>query len=153
MEIVTDVRNLLDAKIKNLGYDVVSVTFAKEGKDLILRLVIDRDGDISLDEVVQVSDLVSEILDVEDLIESNYLLDVTTLGAEKPIEINKLSKYIDKYVNVHLSTPLEGENYIEGFLKDSNEETTTIEIQIKARKKLVNINTEHIDRARLAIKF
>ena len=82
-----------------------------------------------------------------------YTLDVSSLGAEKPIDLEKLDKYQGKYVNLHLSHPYKGENIIEGDLKEVTSDYVVLTYRIKTRIVEAKIERKDIDKARLAIKF
>lgn len=151
--IENEVTSLLTSKLNSLGYELVRVQFQKESGEYYLRITIDKDEDISLDAIVEVSDLISPLLDASDIIKDKYILDVTSLGAEKAIKINRLDKYVNRYLNLHLSHPYKGLNNIVGTLKKVDVNSVTIEIQDKARKKEIILNRADIDKANLAIKF
>ncbi len=147
------IKTLLDKPIEELGYEIAKVNLKSSKLGLTLEISIDRDEPISLDDIVIVSEKINEILDKEDPIQTPYTLDVSSLGAEKPIKIERLSHYLGKYVNIHITHPVEGKNIIEGDLIDSNDEKTIISYREKTRVKKVEIPTKDIDKARLAIKF
>lgn len=153
MEVVKTIKELLDKPIEELGYEIAKVNLKSSKTGLTLEISIDRDDPISLDDIVIVSEKINEILDEADPIEAAYTLDVSSLGAEKPIKIEKLNHYIGKYVNVHIINPIAGKNVIEGDLIESNDEKTIISYREKTRVKKVEIPTKDIDKARLAIKF
>lgn len=153
MGIEESVKKLIEKPILALGYEQIDVKYVKEFGSFYLRVFVDKDDVISLEDIVAVNDLISPILDEADLIQNEYVLDVTSFGAEKPIEVSKLEKYVGKYVNVHLSRPYKGENIIEGDLASVNENEVRILYKDKARTKEAILNKEDIDRARLAIKF
>lgn len=147
------IKALIEKEIANLGYTYLDVTYKKENGVNILRVTIDKDDPISLDDIVKVNEIVTPIIDKADLIEDRYMLDITSLGIEKPIQLTQLEKYISKYVNIHLLNPYKGENYLEGTLIDVSENEVVIELTDKTRKNKVKLNRDTIDKARLAIKF
>ncbi len=151
--IIEKVKAAIENKINSLGYDLYSVSFKREGSDDILQIIIDKDGDITLEEVITVSNLLSEILDVEEVIPGAYLLDVTTLGAEKPIDKEKLNSYIDSYIHLHLINPINGENIYEGTLVGFENDVYTLEYRVKTRTKKIVFNKDNVLSCRLAIKF
>ena len=153
MNIEESVKNLIEKPIKALGYDEVQVKYVKEFGNYYLRILVDKDDVIDLEDIIKVNDLVSPLLDEADLIENEYVLDVTSYGAEKPIKVSNLEKYVGKYINVHLSNPYKGENYLEGDLVDVNEKEVTLSYKDKARLVKATLNRGDIDKARLAIKF
>lgn len=147
------VTSLLKGKLSSLGYTLVKVHYQKENGEYYLHIVIDKDEDISLDMIVSVSDLISPLLDASDIITDPYILDVTSLGAEKAIEVSKLDHYLNRYLNVHLSHPYKGLNNIVGTLLEVKKESVTMLVQEKAKKKAITLVRNDIDKVNLAIKF
>lgn len=76
MEIVEKVKKLLKDVIEENNYILDDVEYIIEGKVAFLRIYIDKDGFISIDDCVKVSNLINPILDEADLIVGNYMLDV-----------------------------------------------------------------------------
>ena len=154
MTLESTVKNLIEKPIKALGCTEVDVKFVRESNTNYLRVMVDKDDEvIDLDDIVKVNDIVSPLLDEADLIKSNYVLDVTTFGAEKSIDVAKLEKYVGKYVNIHLTNPYKGLNIIEGTLESVDNDKVVIAYKeiIRLIKCVLVRNT--IDKARLAIKF
>ena len=153
MNIEESVKKIIEKPIKALGYTEVEVKYVKEFGTQYLRVLVDKDDVIDLEDIVKVNDLVSPLLDEADLISSEYVLDVTSFGAEKSIAVSNLEKYVGKYVNVHLSNPYKGLNNIEGDLVSVDNKEVTISFRDKARVIKAVLNRDEIDKARLAIKF
>lgn len=153
MSLEQNVLNLIGKPIKDLGYTKVYVNYLRECGTNYLRVSIDKNDVISLEDIIKVNDLISPILDEADLIQSNYVLDVTSLGAEKPIEVSELEQYVNKYVHIHLSHPYKGENILEGDLESVTCDTVTLSWREKTRLIKAEISRKDIDKARLAIKF
>jgi ribosome maturation factor RimP len=70
------VTNLIKEKIEKQGIILDQVLYVKEGNQYFLRVVIDKQGFIDLDDCVNISNIINPILDKNDIIESNYILDV-----------------------------------------------------------------------------
>ena len=147
------IKSLIESEIKSLGYEYLSVSFLKENGNDVLRIIVDKDEPTSLDDIVKVNEVISPLIDEADLIKGRYMLDVTTLGVEKPIDISKLEKYVNRYVALHLSNPYKGMNNMEGSLVEVNGELVKLEYRDKARKLTAEIKRNVIDKARLAIKL
>lgn len=147
------VQEILTGPLSEAGYEIVESILVREKGGLTLRIVVDRVDPISLDDIIKVSDLINPILDEKDPIKEAYTLDISSLGAEKPIKLDKLQDYVGHYVNLHLSNPYKGLNTLEGDILSVGDETLTLEIRDKARKKSVELRLKEIDKARLAIKF
>lgn len=144
---------LLEKKLEEAGYELVEIKSRKEKGDLILSIVVDRVEPIDMNAIVEVSSLLSSYLDEVDESNEAYLLDVSSLGAEKPLKIEDLDKYVSRYVNVHVTNPIEGNNIFEGELSEVNKDSITITYKIKTRAKKVVILLSNIYKIRLAIKF
>ena len=144
---------LIEKKINELGYDLVEISARREKGDLILSIVVDRVEPIDMNAIVEVSEKVSTYLDEIDTSEDVYTLDVSSLGAEKPLKIDQLHLYVGRYVNVHLINPIDGENIYEGDLVDVKDESITLSYRQKTRTKTVDITKSNISKIRLAIKF
>lgn len=144
---------LLDKKITELGFELYSLTSKKENGTLFLNVVIDRVEPIDLNSISLVSESLSAYLDEIDTSNEQYVLDVSSLGAEKPLKIESLSNYVSSFVNVHLINPIDGENIIEGTIEEATKDSITISYRIKTRVKKVNILHSNISKIRLAIKF
>jgi ribosome maturation factor RimP len=72
--------------LESLGMELVDVEFDKVGRDGVLRLFIDKEGGINLDDCAGVSRELSAVLDVEDVIPGHYSLEVSSPGLERPLK-------------------------------------------------------------------
>ncbi len=79
---IEKIKKTLKPIIENEGYVLDSLTFEKEGKLNFLRVVIDKDGILEIEDCVKVSNLINPILDKQDPIKENYILDVCTKEEE-----------------------------------------------------------------------
>jgi len=147
------VKKVLAKLLNEHGYDLVAIKYATTSEGPQLQVVVDRDDPISLDDIVKLSDPISAILDKEDPIAGAYTLDISSLGAEKPIALEKLDHYVGKYLNLHLSHPYKGENILEGTLLKLDNGTVEFELRRKGRSEVASFAYRDIDKARLAIKF
>ncbi|MCQ2802174.1 MAG: ribosome maturation factor RimP [Bacilli bacterium] len=144
---------LLEKKVNELGFELYSLTSKKENKNLFLYVVIDRVEPIDLNCISKVSETLSSYLDEIDQGNEQYTLDVSSLGAEKPLRVDQLSNYVSSFVNVRLINPVDGENILEGTIEEVNKDSMVLSYRIKTRVKKVNILLCNISKIRLAIKF
>jgi len=150
-EVVTE---LAQPIIEQLGLELVDVEYVKEGKDWFLRVFIDNESGIDLEQCAAVSERLSEILDEKDPIENLYFLDVSSPGAERPLKKEQdFLKAIGKQVNIKTYEPIQDEKKFEGKLISYNAEEVQLELTIKTRKKMITIPTQKIASARLAVTF
>lgn len=151
MEIST-LRQQIENLLKEMGYELSSLNFVSN-KEKTLSLVVDRVEPINMDDITLVSEKVSSLLDELDPFDVPYTLDVSSLGVEKPLKVESLSSYINKYVHVHLINPIEGNNIYEGDLSSVTDDSIQITYKVKTRTKVVDITKSNISKIRLAIKF
>ena len=150
---LSSLQDKLQSKVNSLGYDLVSVSTRKEKGELVLSIVVDKVEPIDMNMIVELSGQLSSYLDEIDQSNESYLLDVSSLGAEKPLKIGSLKDYVGRYVNVHITNPINGENIYEGDLKEVSDDSITISYRVKTRVKEVVILQSNIYKIRLAIKF
>ncbi len=72
------VRNLIEKDVNNLGINIDSIEYVKEGSNYFLRITIDSNDVIDIDKCVEVTDVINPLLDEADLIEESYILDIST---------------------------------------------------------------------------
>ncbi len=151
-----DLKNLkpqLEKRINELGYDLVSLSSKKEKDDLVVSIVVDKVSPIDMNEIVSLSEKLSAYMDEIDDSETPYLLDISSLGAEKPLKVSNLKDYVGRYVNVHVNNAINGENIFEGDMVEVSDDSITISYRIKTRVNKVVILQSNIYKIRLAIKF
>lgn len=70
------IRNLLEKHVLNAGYRIDEITYGKEDGNMVLRIVIDKDEPININDCITVNKIIDPILDEEDPISESYILDV-----------------------------------------------------------------------------
>ena len=99
---------LIEDYLESLGYEVVFVEFLTEQKGRVLRIYIDKENGVNIDDCVKVNDLISPILDVENFIKSSYNLEITSPGLNRPLRKKEhFCKVIGEKIKVILKEPIE----------------------------------------------
>ena len=78
MEIEKKVRELVEKKVNEIGVKIDSIEYLKEGGNNFLRITIDKDIPVDVDTCVEVTNIISPILDENDIIEDSYILDISS---------------------------------------------------------------------------
>ena len=92
-----------------LGLDIWDVTFKKEGSQWYLRIFIDKEGGVSIDDCVDLTHAVSKPLDDADPIPQNYMLEISSPGVERELTRDEhFEKYIGSPVMVRTIRPVDG---------------------------------------------
>lgn len=103
-------------------FELVEIEYKKEGGDWYLRIYIDKEGGITIDDCQAVSEEVSDLLDKADPINNSYIFEVSSPGIERPIKTERdFEKAIGKLVEVKLFAPIDGKKVIEGILSSYSE--------------------------------
>jgi ribosome maturation factor RimP len=133
--VLNELKKLIEAKLNTLGYDLVEFNFGND----TLTVVVDKESEIDMNMIVEVTNELNAYLDEINPFEKPYTLDLSSLGAEKPLKVERLSAYIGKYVNVHLTNPIKGENIYEGDLKEVDDDKIIITVlNIGHRREVYN---------------
>ena len=137
------VEELIKDKIENIGYSLYDVEYAKEGPNYYLRIFIDSEKGIDLNDCEKVSNEINEKLDEADYIKEQYYLEVSSPGVERILRKDRhLEQNIGKQVEAKLFKKDENgsKNYI-GELKKFDEQTVTIDEVIIERKNISQLRT------------
>lgn len=126
-KIENNVEELVKPIIEKIGYKLYDVIYEKEGKDYFLRIFIDNEKGISLEDCEKVNNAITEVLDEKDYIKDQYFLEVSSPGVERILRKDwQIKENIGKSVEVKLFKPLNGEKTISGELKNFDEENIII---------------------------
>ncbi|MGM0139237.1 ribosome maturation factor RimP [Enterococcus sp. DIV0755b] len=154
--VVETVTNLVVPILDEQNFELVEVEFVKEGKSWFLRVFIDKEGGIDIEECAYVSEKLSEKLDNmdPDPIPQAYFLEVSSPGAERPLKKEAdYQKAVGEYIHISLYQAVEGQKQYEGFLVSLNEAELVLKIRVKTREKELTFDRKNIAKARLAIQF
>lgn len=142
---IEELKENLSKFLKSINYELYDLELRKNKKDTILTVYIDRPEGITIDEVVDATNQLNPYIDELDPIEGEYMLEVSSAGAEKELRTEQAIKQaIGKYVHVETY-----EQKIEGYLNSFD----GYEIQLKVKNRKIEINYEDVNLIRLAIKF
>ena len=136
--------------VDSLNYELVDVEFVKEGANWYLRIFIDKDGGITIDDCQAVSERMSDVLDKQDPIQQSYYLEVSSPGLDRPLKTERdFIKYKGEEVEVKLFQPVDGQKLFEGELIGLVENS----IVIKSNGKELSFEREKVAIVRRVIRF
>ena len=122
------IEDLVKPIIENLGYKVYDVMYQKEGKDNYLRIFIDKEGGIDLNDCEKVNDSINDILDEKDYIKAQYYLEISSPGLERNLRRDEqFLESIGKKIEVHLYNSVNGAKVLTGILNEFNEKYILID--------------------------
>lgn len=139
---------------EEIGVELFDVEYVQEGRHFFLRVFVDTPEGIDIDQCALVAEKLSEQLDRFDYIPDEYMLEVSSPGAERPLKTKEaVAERIGSYVNVKTTQPVGGETELEGYLRGFSNEVLELEVNLKGRKKTFQIPYGETAKIRLAIKF
>ncbi|QJA09062.1 ribosome maturation factor RimP [Romboutsia sp. CE17] len=145
------IEELVQPIIDSNNFELVDIEYVKEAGEYYLRIFVDKEGGISLNECEVVSRALSEILDVKDPIKDNYYLEVSSPGLDRPLKKEKdFVRYQGRDVEIKLYKPLNGSKQLEAELVGLTEDK---KIKVIIDNEEVEFDKKDVALIRLAIKF
>ena len=140
-----ELRKLLEPAVSALGFELVGVEFVS-GRRGLLRLYIDSEDGVTIDDCQAVSHQVSGLLDVEDPIQGQYSLEVSSPGLDRPLfRAADFERFAGHEVSLRLVAPVEGRRKFRGVLLGLRDGRVVVQVE---EQELV-VALEEIDAARL----
>lgn len=125
------IQPLIDAN----NFELVDVEFVKEGSDWYLRVYIDKDGGITVDDCELISRAFNEILDREDYISEQYIFEVSSPGLMRPLKKEKdYKRSVGKLIDIKLYKPVDKCKEFTGVLDSYDKDTVTIKMDDDTHK-------------------
>lgn len=152
---VTEIaEELVTPILAEMNLELVDIEFKKEGKNWFLRIFIDSEDGVDIEECGIVSERFSEKIDELDPIPQAYFLEVSSPGAERPLKKQQdFYKAVGKNVFLTTYEPINGNKSFEGKLLDFDGEKLVLEMKVKTRTVEVSIPYNKVASARLAVIF
>ncbi|HEV7613571.1 MAG TPA: ribosome maturation factor RimP [Steroidobacteraceae bacterium] len=129
---------LLEPPIEALGFDVVDIEFARDGRGGVLRIFIDRGArdsgpGVTVDDCATVSHAVSQALEAQDPIKGHYTLEVSSPGFDRILRTRAhFERFIGERIFAELKLPIDGRRRYVGKLKSIAGDTIVMEVDGKA---------------------
>ena len=146
-------KKIISSKIESLGYKLYDVQYVKEGKEYYLRVLIDSEKGIDLNDCEKVSNEINPILDEADYIKDTYFLEVSSPGIERILRKDEHLKYATgKEIEIKLFKPINGNKEVSGILKTYNENQIIIK-QNNNREKSSGLTIERKNISLMKLKY
>lgn len=140
-------KRVLAAVVEAMGYDLVEVEFQARPDNSLLRIYIDGERGVTLDDCQRVSHQVSGVLDVEDLIAGRYTLELSSPGLDRPLsEPRHFIRFAGSEVRIQLRELLDGRRKLMGRLLGMHDNEVVI---VDGEGREWRVPLERIEKARL----
>ena len=138
--------DMLTPAIEDLGYQLIGIEYIRAGKHSTLRVYIDHQVGIFVEDCAAASRQVSAILDVEDPITNEYTLEVSSPGLERPLfSASQYAEFIGSEVKVQLRMPIQNRRRWKGIIASVEGEIICVNVgETQERFALSNIQKANI---------
>ncbi len=145
------IEEILRPAVEALGYELVGVEYHPNSVNALLRVFIDKEGGVNLDDCVAVNEQVGALLDVNDPIQGKYTLEISSPGLDRPLfKIEDFVKFIGADVKIRLTQPIERQRNFKGSIHAVDGDTVKL---VTENDTLVEIDFNKIDVARIIPTF
>jgi len=145
------VTELVDSVVASLGYELVGVEYTPQGKNSILRVFIDSENGIVLEDCERVSRQLSSVLDVEDPIKGQYLLEVSSPGMDRPLfKLADYQRFCGQRAKIRLHDMQDGRRKMKGRIDSVDDEVITLSLDDGEQ---IQVRFDNIDKANLVPEF
>ncbi len=150
---VTDkITHLIEPVIKDMGYELVGIEYVASGKHSILRVFIDTDKGIGINDCEKVSHQLSSIFDVEEPISGQHTLEVSSPGIERPLfHKGHYQRFLGADIKLRMVRPIDGRRNFFGAIGRVSEVDNTIELVDELGSVILDIDL--IEKANLVVDF
>ena len=123
-----DIEELIRSTVQTMGFELWGVEYFPQGRNGLLRVYIDRESGVNVDDCVSVSRQLSGLLDVEDPITHAYTLEVSSPGMDRPLyTFIQYQQFLGSLVHIRLKRPFENrKNYKGQIIKTENDEVSIL---------------------------
>ncbi|MFC1821317.1 ribosome maturation factor RimP [Thermodesulfobacteriota bacterium] len=144
------VNSLVEPILEGLGYELVDIEYLSEHGRWVLRLYIDQDPGITLDDCSRVSREIGDLIDIKNIINHEYVLEVSSPGLNRPLKKEKdFSRFLGRKIKVKMKNPVNGRINFSGHLKAFEEGTLYLAVE----KEEIALSWQGIERATLVHEF
>ena len=127
IQIRQQLEQLAEALVASEGMELVDLEYRREGRRWMLRLFIDKDGGVTLDDCASISRELGDLLDVKDVIPQTYVLEVSSPGLNRRLRKKEdFSRFAGQKVKLRLVAPIDGRRKIVGELEGVEDEAVIV---------------------------
>jgi ribosome maturation factor RimP len=126
---IAKLNNIIAPAVEGLGYEFVGLEYKPSSHQSMLRIFIDHENGINVDDCARVSRQVSAVMDVEDPIKNEYTLEVSSPGLDRPLfTVEHYQRFKGEKIKCKLRMPFNGRRNFTGKLLEADERTITLSI-------------------------
>jgi ribosome maturation factor RimP len=136
--------------LDEMGYELVDVEYLSKYGKWVLRLYIDKHGGVTIADCARVSREVGDLIDVKDVIDHDYVLEVSSPGLNRPLKSERdLLRVVGEKVKIKMAFEVKGQRNFTGYLKDFSDGKLLLEVE----GRMISIPWAEVKKANLVYEF
>lgn len=148
--IVLNTTQLIEPVLQEMGFELVDIEYLSENGRWILRIYVDKEGGITVDECARVSKELGDLIDVKELFLNEYIMEVSSPGLNRALKKEKhIIQSIGKKIKVRMAVPTNGRRNFTGHLRNFQNGTLSLE----TKDQLFSLNWRNVEKAKLVYDF
>ena len=146
----THLWELFEPVVNGMGFELIEIEHFPNPKHGVLRLYIDKEGGVNIDDCSDVSRQISALIDVEDPIRGQFNLEISSPGMDRPLRrLKDFQRFIGSQVKLKTAMPLDGQRNFKGRLLEASEEVLVIETDTEE----ISLPMNAIEKARIVPEY
>ncbi len=142
--------SLIEPVLDDIGFELVEMEYLTLHGRWVLRLYIDKEGGVTIDDCVSVSRELGDLIEVKEVIDHEYVLEVSSPGLNRPLRREKdFVKAVGSKIKVKVTQALNGQKNFAGILKELNDRTVILETD----GGIVELPFDDIEKSNLVFDF
>ena len=148
--VIIKATKLIEPLLDDMGFDLVDIEYLSGRSKWILRIYVDKEGGITLDDCARVSREIGDLIDVKDIFQHKYVLEVSSPGINRRLRREKhFLQAVGSRVKVKMIVPVDRRRNFNGYLRDVQGGTLCLEMG----NDLVRLSLENVEKANLVYEF
>jgi ribosome maturation factor RimP len=148
--LIREISQLIEPILDEMGVELVDIEYLSSHGRWIVRIYVDKDGGITVDDCARVSREIDEIIEIKNIIHHAYVLEVSSPGLNRPLKKEKDFKgAVGKKIKARISVPLKGRRHFTGYLTDFRNDTLYLEVENKP----LSLSRRDVEKANLVYEF
>lgn len=149
-KVIDSVREILDPLLLGYGFELVDIEYRREGRGWVLRIYIDKDGGVSVEDCARISRELGTLLDLNDIIPGTYNLEISSPGLTRALKkVRDFERFKGKLVKIKTMKDIQGRRVFVGRLIDFVGNVASVEMD----GHVYFIPYDEIERANLELDF
>jgi ribosome maturation factor RimP len=146
----THLWELFEPVVNGMGFDLIEIEHFPSPKHGVLRLYIDSEDGVTIDDCADVSQQISALIDVEDPVRGQFNLEISSPGLDRPLRrLKDFQRFTGSLVKLKTAVPLDGQRNFKGRLLEANEDVVVIETDTEE----ISLPMNAIEKARIVPEY